>query len=94
MVMRVVLCEFLLCHWVEYGKLEKKLDVNLSSKYNTMSDSIPGVCVLINLTSPSVKILLLPCDIYNNSLPGTLHQTPSFKLPPRHPPSSSSQSQV
>lgn len=40
------------------------------------------LCVLINLTSPSVKILLLPCDIYNNSLPGTLFQTPSFKLPP------------
>lgn len=41
MMMRVVLCEFLLAgHWIEYGKLEKKLDVNLSSKYNTMSDSI------------------------------------------------------
>lgn len=44
-MMRVVLCELLLAdHWVEYGKLERKLDVNLSSKYNTMSDLI-CVCV-------------------------------------------------
>lgn len=50
MMMRGVLCEFLLAgRWVEYGKLEKKLDVNLSSKYNTMSDLI---CVCVLLTSP------------------------------------------
>lgn len=56
-MMRVVFCEFLLAgHWVEYGKLVKKRFE--SSRYNTMSDSI-YVCVLINLTSPSVKILLL-----------------------------------
>lgn len=41
MMMRVVLCEVLLAgRWVEYGKLEKRLDVNLSLGYNTMSDLI------------------------------------------------------
>lgn len=54
-----------------------------------MSESI-YVCVLINLIlSFCEEILLLLCDIYNNSLPGTLHQNPSIKLPPHHPPSSS-----
>lgn len=63
-MMRGVLCEFLLAgHWVGYGKLEKKKeDVNVSLKYNTMSDLICA-CVLPTSPSPSVKILLL-CDVY------------------------------
>lgn len=57
MVMRVVLCEFLLCYWVEYGKLEKKLGVNLEDIIQCL---IRYMCVLlITSPSPSAKILLL-----------------------------------
>lgn len=54
-------------------KLERKKNRYESRRYNTMSDMC--VCTA-HLTSPSVKILLLLCDIYNNSLPGTLSQNP------------------